>query len=83
MVARYYNSMKRGDKITILKEMCGDPPVLWKILAGTGFKHIISQPLHPTEKDRNGEIVSNLINSICGGKVEDELFIKVGAGGRS
>ena len=71
-------SFKKGGKVSISKEMRGDPVVLWRIddrkESGKFSFHIFAQSVqHDSELSRDGKIVSmKITNHISGVKVEKE-----------
>ena len=69
-----FYSIGRGGKIAVSKESCG---VLWKVSAGTGHTTINTKPLFIYE-DGEGKFVAKLMTRICGGKVEEELWVTRG-----
>ena len=76
-------NMKKRGKISISKEMRGDPVVLWNIVADTESTElkddpILAQPLrHRCEVGWDGEIMAvNARGHISGVKVEEEKYYK-------
>ena len=70
-------SFKKGGKVSISKEMRGDPVVLWRIddgkESGKFSFHIMQSVQHDSELSRDGKIVSmKITNHISGVKVERE-----------
>jgi len=70
-------SFKKGGKVSISKEMRGDPVVLWRIddrkESGKFSFHIMQSVQHDSELSRDGKIVSmKITNHISGVKVEKE-----------